>query len=310
MPAGTISTIAGDGTSCADSTSACGDGASATAAQLNFPFGVAVDADGSRLHRGRRQPEGPQGHGRRDQHDRGRRDGLLGPLRRRGLGDLGAVQQPTEPRGGCREARLHLGRLEPQGADDHAGWANRPNRRNGDSVCHLAVLRRWWRGPGRRSQRADGPGGRRAGREPVHRRPGRQPDPLGDRAAGRGHRHAGRAGTPGAPGAPGPGGTDGATGPQGPRGRDARVRCTAGKPRRGRVRVICRVRLVSSSASYRIRARLSREGRTYATGRGAVHGGRTVLRMRRVRAIRPGTYTLSTRVSGRHAISRQRVIVR
>ena len=40
--AGTITTFAGDGTACASSTSACGDGGSATAAQLNFPLGLAV----------------------------------------------------------------------------------------------------------------------------------------------------------------------------------------------------------------------------------------------------------------------------
>ena len=40
--AGVITTIAGDGTACADSTTACGDGGSATAAQLNLPVGLAV----------------------------------------------------------------------------------------------------------------------------------------------------------------------------------------------------------------------------------------------------------------------------
>ena len=41
---GTITTFAGDGTTCASSTSACGDGGAATAAQFNFPFGLAVSA--------------------------------------------------------------------------------------------------------------------------------------------------------------------------------------------------------------------------------------------------------------------------
>lgn len=40
--AGTITTVAGDGTTCANSTSACGDGGSPTAAQLNFPVSLAV----------------------------------------------------------------------------------------------------------------------------------------------------------------------------------------------------------------------------------------------------------------------------
>ncbi len=43
----TISTVAGNGTACADSTTACGDGGAATAASLNTPIGVAVDAAGN-----------------------------------------------------------------------------------------------------------------------------------------------------------------------------------------------------------------------------------------------------------------------
>jgi hypothetical protein len=40
--AGTISTVAGNGSACASPTSPCGDGGSPTAAQLNFPISVAV----------------------------------------------------------------------------------------------------------------------------------------------------------------------------------------------------------------------------------------------------------------------------
>ncbi|HEV2398819.1 MAG TPA: hypothetical protein VGS27_17875 [Candidatus Sulfotelmatobacter sp.] len=39
---GNITTFAGDGTACASSTASCGDGGSATAAQLNLPVGLAV----------------------------------------------------------------------------------------------------------------------------------------------------------------------------------------------------------------------------------------------------------------------------
>ena len=42
-PAGAISTIAGNGTPCADPTTSCGDGPTATAANLSFPTAVAVD---------------------------------------------------------------------------------------------------------------------------------------------------------------------------------------------------------------------------------------------------------------------------
>src|SRR5256886_7444771 len=46
-PSGAISTIAGDGNTCASSTTSCGDGPTATSAQLNFPKGVAVDGAGN-----------------------------------------------------------------------------------------------------------------------------------------------------------------------------------------------------------------------------------------------------------------------
>lgn len=44
---GIITTVAGNGTACSSSTSACGDGGAATNAELNNPFGVALDSVGN-----------------------------------------------------------------------------------------------------------------------------------------------------------------------------------------------------------------------------------------------------------------------
>jgi len=44
---GNIQTVVGNGTDCADPTTACGDGGPATSAQLDFPEGVFVDASGN-----------------------------------------------------------------------------------------------------------------------------------------------------------------------------------------------------------------------------------------------------------------------
>jgi len=47
IQAGSIATIAGNGTSCSDGSSGCGDGGQATAAQLNFPGAISLDANGN-----------------------------------------------------------------------------------------------------------------------------------------------------------------------------------------------------------------------------------------------------------------------
>jgi sugar lactone lactonase YvrE len=46
---GTITTVAGNGTACANSTTPCGDGGLATNANLGYPYGIAFDASGNLL---------------------------------------------------------------------------------------------------------------------------------------------------------------------------------------------------------------------------------------------------------------------
>jgi hypothetical protein len=119
-------------------------------------------------------------------------------------------------------------------------------------------------------------------------------------------------GGPGPAGAQGPAGPPGPAGQQGPAGRDAVVTCRPGRVRRGRVRVTCRVTLVTAGSARRARARLSRGGVTYARGTTQVRGGRAALRMRAIRRIRPARYRLSVVTidsRGRRALSTRTVIV-
>jgi hypothetical protein len=118
----------------------------------------------------------------------------------------------------------------------------------------------------------------------------------------------GPAGPAGPTGQGGPSGPSGPAGPQGPAGRDAVVSCRVPKPRRGRVRVTCRVTF--DSPARRVRARLTRAGRTYARGKSS--GARSV-RLRASRRIRPGRYLLTLVVERRgepRSVVRHRVDLR
>jgi hypothetical protein len=131
---------------------------------------------------------------------------------------------------------------------------------------------------------------------------------------------AGAAGAAGSPGAAGPQGATGATGPQGgtgpqgasgpqgPAGRDATVTCKVGKKRGQKVKVTCTVRL---AARARRVARLMHHGKVYAVGRST--GARGSLRLRAVRRITRGRYTLLVKVTGadgKDVTLKQRVVVR
>jgi streptogramin lyase len=72
-------------------------------------------------------------------------------------------------------------------------------------------------------------------------------------------------GADGANGAVGPAGAQGAQGPAGPAGRDAKVTCTV-KKKGTKVKVTCKVQVVASASSSRLRWRLMRSGKAYAHG--------------------------------------------
>lgn len=121
----------------------------------------------------------------------------------------------------------------------------------------------------------------------------------------------GDAGPAGSQGQTGQAGPQGQTGPQGPAGRDARVKCKATKPKHSRIRVRCTVRLVLARAAARVRARLTRHGTVYASGRASRPGARLELVARR--PIRAGRYRLTV-VSfdrrQRETVTRRIVVVR
>ena len=104
----------------------------------------------------------------------------------------------------------------------------------------------------------------------------------------------GATGANGAAGATGPPGATGPAGPAGEPGRDARVTCRVAKRKKGsrRVRVTCRVQLVTSTRG--TAWRLTRAGRTRATG--TLRGRTATLRLGR---LAPGRYAL--RIGGRRA---------
>jgi hypothetical protein len=101
-------------------------------------------------------------------------------------------------------------------------------------------------------------------------------------------------GDPGSTGAQGPQGSQGpagAQGPQGPAGRDAKVTCkvTFAKNKKKPPKVTCKVSFVNQKVSGKVRARLTRGKRLYATGTSSGH----TLQLHARRSVRPGTYTLT-----------------
>lgn len=125
---------------------------------------------------------------------------------------------------------------------------------------------------------------------------------------------AGTNGLNGAVGPAGPKGEQGAQGPAGVNGRDALVTCKPGKAKRGKVKVTCTVRFRAASSSTRVRARLARGHRVYASGARAVKpGARGSVSLRARRRLARGSYTLLLTFAdarGHESVIRQRVSVR
>ena len=114
-------------------------------------------------------------------------------------------------------------------------------------------------------------------------------------------------GDDGAPGPPGPPGVGlpGPRGPAGPAGRDARVKCTAAKPKRGAktTKITCKVTFVKPKAAT-VRLRLSRGGRRVASGRARATGGSARVTMS-ARRLRSGRYALTITVGSEPATQRR-----
>jgi hypothetical protein len=113
-------------------------------------------------------------------------------------------------------------------------------------------------------------------------------------------------GANGPQGAQGPQGGTGPAGPRGPAGRDGRFTCKPGRTKKGRVRVTCTVRFVTSGAA---RARLSRHGVVYAHGSGRITRHAAALDLRAVRKTPPGRYKLHVRF-GRGQLAKETVTLR
>jgi hypothetical protein len=118
---------------------------------------------------------------------------------------------------------------------------------------------------------------------------------------------AGATGAAGSQGAGGPAGETGATGqagatgpagPQGRPGRDAQVTCkqAKGKVKKGKVKVLCTVKLSAPAKRSVVTARLVRGRHVFASGTGSSAHGVVTVALHERRAMRPGSYRLRVTV--------------
>ena len=295
-PAGAISTIAGDGNTCASSTTSCGDGTSATSAQLSHPQGVAVDGAGNVYIA--------------DTIDKKIREltpaGAISTI----AGDGTTCTTTTSCGDGTPATSAQLNfpaGLAVDGAGNvYIADANESKIREltaGGAISTIA-------GDGTACANSPfcGDGGAGRGAELF--------GPFGVAVDQAGRNvfiadtsdnlvrwlAAPQAGPQGPQGGQGP---RGAPGPRGRPGRDARVTCKVKKSKKTKkVKVTCKVKYVSSKA---LAAELVRHGRVYARGH---VGRRGVVRLHATHALHRGRYTLVVRTRGAHhrtAVARVRI---
>lgn len=300
-PAGAISTVAGNGTACTSPTNPCGDGPTATSAQLNSPWAIDVDTSGNLYL------ADTNAHKIRKVTPAGAISTVAGtgspcgtPTTRCGDNDDSFNIEFNLPKGIAVDnagsiyisdtADHRLRELTPDGeirtiagtgeACDNptscgdGGSAARARLNNplgvdvdgaGENVFiagSVLLSVQWVTGLGA------GPTG-----------------PTGSTGSTGTPGSTGAAGNPGAPGAPG------ATGPRGPAGPGGKVTCVMKKQGKTKVKVTCRVVTVPAAGRV-VSARLTRGWRSYAFGRPGADGR---LRLRGGQSLPRGRYVLVVR---------------
>ena len=297
--AGTITTVAGT------TAGLSGDGGPATSAQLNYPGGVAVTADGGFLIADPGNHRMPQGVAGGHDHDRRRhRQGFSGDG---GPATAAQLATPTgvavTADGGFLIADRDNDRM-PQGV---AGGHDHYRRRHHGRAAAT--------GPGhrRRTQRPDRGGGDRR-RRLSDRRPAKPPGAVRRRRPARPRDPAFRPGIAGPAGPQGPAGPAGSQGPAGPAGPpgpafDRLALAIATDRLRARPRQRVRLRYATSTAAT-IELRVLSGNRRVARLIANARAGRNTIRLRAPsRARRYRVQVIATSRDGQTATDRVRLTV-
>ena len=298
-PAGAISTIAGDGNPCAVPTGTCGDGPTATAAQLSSAHGVAVDGFGN-VYIGDRGI---------DKVRKVTPAGAISTI----AGDGNPCAVPTGTCGDGPTATAAQFREPEHVAVDGAGnvyIADEDNHKIRKVTPAGAISTIAGNGTACLNPPNCGDGGAATAAQ-LNYPFGVEVDAAGQNvfvADSENNEVRWIAGPQAGP--TGPPGPPGAAGPQGPPGKNATVSCKVKKTKRGKVKVKCKVAQAASRSvlSYR----LTRGQRVFAAGHRPVNNGKSVATLRARRAIKRGAYTLTLVLDsgGQTVFSRQTVRVR